>query len=401
MGDLIYTGLKGGGKTYSAVLRMMEYVARGGCVYSNIAIREWPWTDLERNVTHKGLRFVLKKRYGWDLQEGQIVRISDEDMESVHTRIPRGSWQRPVLVVIDEALSHYNTLDQGQDNKQRLRKFLDWVQHARKLKIDLLFIVQMAEELNVRIRNKVENIVWWRDLGKMYVKGIKVPWPLSKFFTGDVFDRWGKVFQGHRIWETKDPDVYGCYDTDECHIAVEVGQAARTDFRGAGKVDVMTTGERIGMVVGFAALWVVVGFIGWSVMRQGKVVDKMSKVSVVSTIVTNYLGAKVEEPKELAGSQRTELVKGEYGYGLVSGRAVVVFDGEEVVEGQVNSRGLVRAVNDRASIIDGYDGRRYVLMARNVLSSKQSSSGGVWGENLEPVSNRVVRSSSGLHQKAY
>lgn len=149
-------GRIGGGKTYTAMGWVCNHLVKGGVVASNINIQAEPFTD--QYGKKKGLRWVLKKHYGYDLQDGQIIYLSDTATVDYQTKkgvdqlneivmfyklVPRGTPKKKVLVIIDEAHIHF-----PQDGYRSIPKeVLHFLTLSRHACVDVVFISQHVKNM--------------------------------------------------------------------------------------------------------------------------------------------------------------------------------------------------------------------------------------------------------------
>jgi len=209
----VVCGNVGGGKTYWAVRKIARYVARGGRVWTNIDIRMDPWYNERYQREQRGFRSYVR-RLGGVVQDGQVNRISCDRFDDFYTIVPRGSAKFPSLVVLDEALEGYDSLDQMEENKGRLRRLLSFVRHCRKENVDLVYIVQTFSELNVRIRTKATEIIDCMDMAKFRVPVLNIPYPFPWYFCFRSRQPKTGLVDGREMCR-KDSDVYGSYDTSQ------------------------------------------------------------------------------------------------------------------------------------------------------------------------------------------
>ncbi len=273
-----YVGLIGGGKSYNATLRMLEYMASGGVVYTNMTLIRQPWYNLRYaskmkefklssipwaggSVVRKvagveyyftadhlcicriaengdcfansiGFERYLLDRFKWRFQDGQYNKVSNDDVTGdLHGLIPRGTPDKPVLCVLDESVDFFDTDDRAKAN----REFLSFLRHSRKQCVDMIFIAQEFTELNKRIRNQTHFIWTFWDMQTFKIPGLRstLPPPWRNMI---LSQQWNKSMTGgplKRIWRSRDVGIFGCYRTDELFRELKSGQG-ETDFRGRG-----------------------------------------------------------------------------------------------------------------------------------------------------------------------
>lgn len=265
-------GLLGGGKSFYAVERMARHISSGGICYSNIRLELDPWynsgytgnptfrlphcypgalrvVDDSGNADYyhdekgfvynaRGFRYYLRDKYSWELQPGQYFYLPDEqvgpDLPSV---ISGGSTDLPVVVVLDEALDHFESGSSSADSE-----FRSFLRHVRKLGIDLYFIAQDFGSLDRRIRALCHYTVNCRDLATWRAPVIGVPLPPPWRWNIQVLEwhssDYGKIScppVNRDKLHYRDPLVFGSYSSTGLHRAFPLRQA-RSDFRGVGRI---------------------------------------------------------------------------------------------------------------------------------------------------------------------
>ena len=273
-----YVGLIGGGKSLNATDRMMRYMAAGGVVYTNMTLVQKPWYNLR--YAHKmrefrlpripnvpgsivsivggeyylflgehcicrikggfayanscGFEEYLCRTYKWQYQEGQYNRLSNEDLTGeLHSLIPRGTPDKPVLCVLDEAVDFFDTDDRSKAN----REFLSFLRHSRKQCVDMIFIAQDFTELNKRIRNQTHFIWTFWDMQTFKVPGLRTTLP-PPWRNMILKQQWNRNMSGgplKREWKVRDNGLFGCYKTDELFRSLKSADG-RTDFSGEGNI---------------------------------------------------------------------------------------------------------------------------------------------------------------------
>lgn len=264
-------GLLGGGKSFYAVEQMGRHISTGGVCYSNIRLELDPWynTSYKAPVFHdstlyegalrvvdengkgdyykdsdgylynaRGFRHYLRSRYRWELQEGQYHYLPDEVVgPQLVEHISGGSTDLPVMVVLDEALDHFesgtSTADAG---------FRSFLRHVRKLGIDLYFIAQDFGSLDRRIRALCHYAVNCRDLATWRAPIIGVPLPPPWRWNIQVLEwhanEFGKVNSpptNRDKLHPRDPLVFGSYSSTGLHRAFPL-KKVQSDFRGLGRI---------------------------------------------------------------------------------------------------------------------------------------------------------------------
>lgn len=169
----IYEGKIGGGKTYLAVCRILAHLAKGGTVFTNVELR------LE------GVAAWLRDRHGLELDPEAIRILNEEESWSFHRYLKAGS-EINTLCVIDEAHLWFNARDHAVTAATK-RELITFLSQSRKLKVDVILIVQAAENLDAQFRRLAQEIWRMKDLQRFRVPllGIGYPWPHTVAFRLD------------------------------------------------------------------------------------------------------------------------------------------------------------------------------------------------------------------------
>jgi len=351
-----YCGLVGGGKSYNVVHRSLEYVANGGCVWSNMHIQLEPWYDPERKVHYKGARHYLKAIYGWELQAGQINTFDSEKLSDLESIIPQGSWERPVLCVLDESLDFLNSRNRGRD-AGRLDAFFSLCRHCRKARIDFVFIAQSYKRLNNEVRELCSFIWDCRDMAKARIPGLRIPFPIPFWFLCQQYDQQGKEIL-RNIWRVKDPLVFGSYRTDEMFREFKNPKGIRSDFR---KENEQEKGFPMWakIVACVAVVWAVVN----SVQLHGLKVDLAKKPVVVAHAPARQIQGKRQELTNSPPAMASEICEyGPFSILLQDGHKQVFVNGRRFRSGGVVPEGIVEFCGEDMVRIRRRDGGIYYIM---------------------------------------
>ena len=138
----LITGTLGGGKTLFAVQRMFEHVARGGHVWSNIQTPNPRFPDSW--ARH------LAERHGRKFDPARLVTMTGEQTLAFQKHVPRGTKERAVMVVIDEAGLEFNAKDHAKMSIEQLALNT----YARKLELQVLYITQQSADMYKQFRGK-------------------------------------------------------------------------------------------------------------------------------------------------------------------------------------------------------------------------------------------------------
>lgn len=196
------TGKLGGGKSLIATRRIQEYLEQGRRVVTNL--------DL---FTHNLI--------GPDSEAPPIVRLPDKPSASDLASIGKGhdlkkhAEDRFGLVVLDELGSWLNS--RTWNDKARLG-VIDWCIHARKMRWDLIFLVQNISMIDAQVRDALcEYLVVCRRTDRLTI-------PLTNFHPPKIHS--GRVYYGDREdkelfqerWLYKGTKLYNAYDTEQAFV---------------------------------------------------------------------------------------------------------------------------------------------------------------------------------------
>lgn len=141
----LVTGKIGGGKTLYCVGRIVQHLAKGGFVFTNIAF-DW-----------EALAALVKRRYRVIIRPDQLRPIDPKENPDWHNHIDWGVFGFPVLVVLDEIHLFFNARNWAKTNKDHA-DLLSFLSQSRKAAVDVLFICQVATTLEkqFRVQSEVE-----------------------------------------------------------------------------------------------------------------------------------------------------------------------------------------------------------------------------------------------------
>lgn len=178
----VVTGTPGSGKSCYGVVSMLDKLASGGMVATNIAVdRRFFRVAARRNPSN----LVSPRRYAHALDRIERSFAQIDQPEQMRLIWPRDQREGSTLIVVDES---YGVLD-GRDYRGAERKaWIDWLTQHRKLGVDVMFICQHVEMLDVNVRRLAQFEVRLRDLRRARAYGLPVPVPASvaHWFTATV-----------------------------------------------------------------------------------------------------------------------------------------------------------------------------------------------------------------------
>lgn len=215
-----FVGLVGGGKSYSSVRRMLNYIASGGVCVSNILLTGYDVDSKSFDPASPVLSYLADVLH-WSYQPGQYQFISFDDMATMpgwFTRVPGGqSRTKRTLLCIDEATDLFDSLDRGKLNNDSVyRELFRFLRLSRHAHIDVLFICQDLNSINIRLRGLVGCI--WRstDLSTFRIGGsLRIALPINCFLL-QQFDRTGKL-ELRREFVSKDSRIFDLYQSEAFH----------------------------------------------------------------------------------------------------------------------------------------------------------------------------------------
>lgn len=169
----IYEGKIGGGKTYLAVCRILAHLAKGGTVFTNVELK------LE------GVKAYLAKHHGVELEPDAVRFLNESESWDFHRYLKAGR-EINTLCVIDEAHLWFNARDHAVTAATK-RELITFLSQSRKLKVDVIFIVQAAENLDAQFRRLAQEIWRMKDLQRFVIPlvGLRYPWPHTLAFRLD------------------------------------------------------------------------------------------------------------------------------------------------------------------------------------------------------------------------
>jgi hypothetical protein len=395
----------GGGKSFSAVQRMNRHISNGGVVYSNIQLKLDPWHNddypmkefpllicplwekvgfvpeckhvwqEQRRVpavidTPKGRAYVcnshgavffLARFLKWHYQDGQYNYVPDELVNAqLPAHLPTGAVDRPVLVVLDEALDHFEAGD-GNTNAE----FRSFLRHVRKLGINLIFIAQDFGSMEKKFRVLVYYVWTFRDL-----KAWKVP-VIGAFLPGGVLPPpWNDNIQQRQyhqkqfgqakaepinkgIYQYRDSLIFQCYQSVSLHNASITMNGKAHDFGESGRI---TKGKKRMNKFERVAIYGLLSLSLWVAFKK----SAAASAPVIGSGVVSV--APIEKHEDLkdgfvrnsAGEIVERLPISWTGQGGVSNFWI---EGVAVSSGSVTSRGVVESASSTAVKFKDIDGK--------------------------------------------
>lgn len=144
----VITGTLGGGKTLAGADIGMEHLSEGGTVITNIP------------MYRDKLRKWLADEWGKVMDDGRLVLLNQASIRDFQDLAKRGGPKKTVMMILDEA-----ALDIGsRDWKTQADETFNFVVLCRKLYIHLVLIAQDANDIDKRIRQKMQTEIHCRSL---------------------------------------------------------------------------------------------------------------------------------------------------------------------------------------------------------------------------------------------
>jgi len=211
-------GLPGGGKSFYATKMILDYIGSGGVVFSNIRLKGIVDSQEKGFFRYKlppetpAFKY-LKRFLDWEYQDGQysFIDLSEYD-ESFLSSIPHGSPEKRILLILDEVNEWFDSLDRGKlSSDAKYREMFKFLRLSRHYHIDVCFLLQDFNTLNVRLRGLCGKILKTTDMSNMRIAGIPFKFPFP-WFLWHEFDGKGKTIVKTDIWP-KDKEIFACYDS--------------------------------------------------------------------------------------------------------------------------------------------------------------------------------------------
>lgn len=206
-----FTGMLGGGKSYSAVRRMSKYIMNGGLVCTNIDLK---WKEIVKYC--KGYGIVPDRKQYIKLTK-EMVDYTDEisgktfqvpQLALFHRYCPPGTPEKPTLVVIEEAAIYLDC----RNWKLTPDEMLTFLLQSRHQCTDIIFIAQVWGHVDKKVRQLAQYVWSFRDMRK--VPGpfkIKIRVPLVQ---ATCHDYTGKLVISRSFYRIKSPyrDMYKTHE---------------------------------------------------------------------------------------------------------------------------------------------------------------------------------------------
>ena len=335
----IFEGRLGGGKTYSAILRIESHLSRGGHVYTNVEL------FAQQLVTR-----LLEK--GWEgVGPDQVHFIRSEEIARFYEVVPIGAKELPVLVVVDEA---HIWLDQRSFNKKELDQLFFFLTQSRKQNTDIIFISQNKKNLDARISRLVQYVWTFRDMRRWRLPFFYVKWPFPHLVQ-TCWDYDGRTILLKK-WLVWDAGIYKCYNTDA--MLSDVARAGVVENKKVVRKNPALLWVRKHMRILILLCPIMIGIGLW---RLVPIWENLHKKPAPASVAAS----PVPLGRQVPVIHRERLIS-EGGWCSI-GKEVTVYPLEtedgEYETGKPCAYGLVRNVDGRTVFIAGWDGHPVVVVA--------------------------------------
>lgn len=188
------TGKLGSGKSLACVDKIREYLSVGRRVATNLDLH---LDSMFQECDNSAIRLPDKPR-------SQDMHALGNGYESEDPRDYDES--KFGLIVLDECGTWLNTREWNDKDR---RKLIDWFLHARKLRWDVMFLIQDIESCDAQIvRSLCEHLVVCRRMDRFKIWGIKLP----RMHIANVY--YGRTTEVRvERWTYRGSDLFDAYDT--------------------------------------------------------------------------------------------------------------------------------------------------------------------------------------------
>jgi len=350
-----YEGKIGGGKTYSAVLRILKYLTNGGVVATNI------------NLNVEYIRKVLDHDHGYELNEKQIIQLSEDNVLLFHRYTPQGTKDLPTLVIIDEAHLFFNAREWNKADKE----LLTFITQSRKCFTDIIFITQSLKTVDKQLRLQALFVWHFKDLQGLVlpiINFIKYPLPqiLQVQFSND--SQLQAPLKRCFVWKRK--AVFQCYNSFE--LLREFPRLEQKEEIKKGKTKISTKDKKLALV-GLLIIFLIIAPKVWSFFTSDKERLHTEKKKVRAVYKEKHKKTRYSVVRETF----TAFLK-------VDRSSVIITEKSEYWKGYYCEYGLVKDVNRNRVKIQKPDGsyllviddkKPYMKEGENVINSNNNNSG--------------------------
>lgn len=335
----IFAGRLGGGKSYSATLRIVEHACRGGHTYTNVELH-----------VDAIIRYCRDER-GFVVSAEQFHLLTGEQIGRFHRNTPVGEKDCPVLVVVDEA---HIWIDQRAFNKKELDEMFFFLTQSRKQNTDVIFISQHQRNLDNRVARLIQYIWMFRDMSKWRIPGLFMKWPFPHLVQS-CFDYDGRTLL-NRNWLIKDKKIFALYNTDAMlSEVVRSGTAKRVAVKRTRKM----TKKTMRVLLWLAIPAIILGAVKVSqIIKAAKSPGKVAQAEAVAAVPAQIGRKTVVVHETLVQRHRPA----EPGRTPVGWDCPFITSGGAYRPGKVCQWGTVVTVEGNIATVAGWDGDRVVVV---------------------------------------
>ena len=183
-----YTGRVGSGKSYAAVMKIIEMLKNGRVVATNIELK------------FPEVAALVLRRFELVLDPRQFIYLEESKVKEFYKHIPPGA-----SFVCDEAHIYFNSRDWASCG----RELLLFLSQSRKVGVDCIFISQHENNIDKQFLRLAAEIWRFRDMRNFRPFGVKIPLPM---FTAAQYDSDGKTLLNF-YYRGIDAEIFKCYDS--------------------------------------------------------------------------------------------------------------------------------------------------------------------------------------------
>ncbi|MBB5349878.1 hypothetical protein HNR46_000099 [Haloferula luteola] len=214
------TGTLGAGKTFHSMRLLMEGLAGGKTVVTNI--------DVDREKVFRRVAIHHRRK----LEEDQLRVIDVEETPDWESEIPYGEAEGTVLVVMDEAHLFYNSRDWAETASKH-KRLLSFLTQSRKAGVDVIWITQSGGNVDKQFRELAE----WQ-LAIVNARHLPLGWlgavPWQAYIVKRISVSGGYVVK--KSWHSYDSWIKGTYRTQALLDSTMRGLAERAEWLGLRKL---------------------------------------------------------------------------------------------------------------------------------------------------------------------
>lgn len=192
----VITGTLGGGKSLCGVDIGMDRLVEGGTMLTNIPmyrdkIAQW-----------------MEEEYGLIMDQDRLKILSQESINNFQDLAIRGTPENPVMMVLDEAALDVGARDWAKHSDEQF----NFVVLCRKLYIDLVLIAQDSNDIDKRIRQKMQTEIHCRSMMNFF-DWARIPIFIRVPYTVEMGKKpWRRKPSWH--WKAKS---WGMFDSHALH----------------------------------------------------------------------------------------------------------------------------------------------------------------------------------------